>query len=105
MTIFQYSLDDEFEFAAKMPEEFFVKAMSSTRPLFITDEFIARIANTSPDEVVRELVHDLKRDRDPDETDDVLRWYYLFMDFATDFPRLMAMLGNTEPPAAAESAD
>ena len=96
MKVYHYNLAEEFEFDAKMPEEFFVKAMSSSRPLFITDEFMARIASTSPEDVVRELVRDLKRDVDPDETDDLLRWYYLFMDFATDFPRLMSMYNSGE---------
>lgn len=91
MKVYHYNLAEEFEFSARMPEEFFVKAMNSTRPLFITDDFMARIAATSPEDVVRELVRDLKRDEDPDSTDDILRWYYLFMDFATDFPRLMSM--------------
>ena len=57
--VYHYNLAEEFEFSAKMPEEFFVKAMSSSRPLFITDEFMARIASTSPEDVVRELVRDL----------------------------------------------
>lgn len=91
MRIFQYSLDDEFEFAAKMPEELLAKAMTSTRPIFLTDDFFAKISTTSPEEMVRELVSDLHREADPDETNDVLRWHYLFMDFEHDFPRLMMM--------------
>jgi hypothetical protein len=94
--VYHYNLAEEFEFSARMPEEFFVKAMNSTRPLFITDDFLARIAATSPEDVVRELVRDLKRDEDPNATDDVLRWYYLFMDFNTDFPRLMSMYNAQE---------
>jgi hypothetical protein len=65
--------------------------MHSTRPLFLTDDFIARVASTRPEAVVKELVSDLHRDADPDDTNEMLRWYYLFMDFENDFPRLMAM--------------
>lgn len=91
MATYTYSFDGDFEFEAKMPEELLVKAMHSTRPLFITDDFLARIARTTPDKVVRELVTDLHRDSSPDEADDVLRWFYLFMDFEQDFPRMLAM--------------
>jgi len=95
MKTFHYNLSDEFEFDAKMPEELLAKAMYSTRPIFLTDDFFARVSATSPDRVVRELVSDLHRDADPDDTAEVLRWHYLFMDFERDFPRLM-MLGNAE---------
>ncbi len=93
---FLYSFDPEFEFSAKMPEELLVKAMHSTRPIFITDDFIGKVAATSPAQVVRQLVQDLHRDNDPDETADVLRWHYLFMDFNNDFPRLMMMAAASE---------
>ena len=91
MKIFQYSLADEFEFEAKMPEELLAKAMTSTRPIFLTDDFFDKIGMMSPEEVVRELVSDLHREADPDDTGDALRWHYLFMDFENDFPRLMMM--------------
>ena len=91
MKTYSYSLSPDFEFDAKMPEEFLVKAMNSTRPIFLTDDFAARIASTHPEQVVRELVRDLHKDKDPDETSEVLRWHYLFMDFENDFPRLMMM--------------
>ena len=74
-----------------MPEELLAKAMTSTRPIFLTDEFFAKISTTSPEQMVRELVSDLHRETDPDDTGDVLRWHYLFMDFENDFPRLMMM--------------
>jgi hypothetical protein len=89
--IFEYSLGEEYEFSAKMPEEFFVKAMRATLPLFITEDFLHRVAAMPPEEVVRELMHDMHNDTDPNYTSEVLRWYYLFMDFKNDFPRLMAM--------------
>lgn len=95
MKTFHYNLADEFKFEAKMPEELLAKAMYSTRPIFLTDDFIARVSATSPDKVVRELVSDLHRDTGPDDTGEVLRWHYLFMDFERDFPRLM-MLSNPE---------
>ncbi len=91
MKTYQYNLADEFEFDAKMPEELLAKAMYATRPIFLTDEFLARVSATSPDDVVRELVTDLHREGDPNEAADVLRWYYLFMDFERDFPRLLMM--------------
>jgi len=91
MRIFNFSEVEPFEFSAKMPEELLVKAMSSSRPLFITDDFIARIAATTPEQVVKEMVRDLHRDTDPDDTDEMLRWHYLFMDFERDFPRLLMM--------------
>jgi len=91
MKTYRYNLAGEFEFDAKMPEELLAKAMSASRPIFLTDDFIARVSSTSPDKVVRELVSDLHRDTDPDDSDDVLRWHYLFMDFERDFPRLLMM--------------
>lgn len=91
MQSFSFRELEPFEFAAKMPEELLVKAMTATRPLFLTDDFMARIASVTPEQVVREMVRDLHRETDPDDTDDVLRWHYLFMDFERDFPRLMSM--------------
>ena len=91
MKTYRYNLAGEFEFDAKMPEELLAKAMNSTRPIFLTDDFIARVTRTSPNSMVRELVTDLHRETDPDESDEVLRWHYLFMDFENDFPRLMMM--------------
>jgi hypothetical protein len=88
---YTYNLGDEFEFSAKMPEELLAKAMHSTRPIFLTEAFIARISQSTPEQVVRELVLDLHREADPNETDELLRWHYLFMDFENDFPRLLAM--------------
>lgn len=92
MDFFSFWDDERFEFSAKMPEELLVKAMHSTRPIFLTDLFMQRIAAYSPEEVVKELVADLHREADPDESSDELRWHYLFMDFERDFPRLMMML-------------
>jgi hypothetical protein len=107
--IYQYSLGEEFEFSARMPEEFFVKAMQATRPLFITEDFMTRVSSMAPDDVVRELMHDLHNETDPNQTSELLRWHYLFMDFMNDFPRLMLMdqmraVAETkaEPPALAE---
>jgi hypothetical protein len=92
MNTYQFDwIDDGFEFTAKMPEELLVKAMSSTRPIFLTDDFMSKVAATSPEDVVRELVSDLHRDADPDDAGDVLRWHYLFMDFERDFPRLLML--------------
>jgi hypothetical protein len=89
---YTYNLGDIFEFSAKMPEELLVKAMTSTRPIFLTDDFMARVAGTTPDKVVRDLVLDLHREADPNDTDELLRWHYLFMDFEHDFPRLLMMM-------------
>ena len=66
------------------------------RPIFLTDDFMGRVAQKKPDQVIREMVRDLHRDRNPDETDEILRWYYLFMDFERDFPRLLMMQGNID---------
>ena len=97
LKIINYNFDEfEFEFSAKMPEELLVKAMHSSRPIFLTDDFIARISSTTADSVVRDLVRDLHRETNPDETAEILRWHYLFMDFERDFPRLMLMSGNVE---------
>jgi len=97
MRTYSYNLGAEFEFDAKMPEELLAKAMSSTRPIFLTDDFFARVSNMSPDQVVKELVSDLHRNTDPDEAGELLRWHYLFMDFEHDFPRLLAMGDDPEP--------
>jgi len=91
---YTYNLGDIFEFSAKMPEELLVKAMTSTRPIFLTDDFMARVARTRPDKMVQDLVLDLHREADPDDTDELLRWHYLFMDFENDFPRLLMMLNE-----------
>lgn len=96
MKTYTYNLGDIFEFTAKMPEELLVKAMSSTRPIFLTDAFIARISGTKPEQVVRELVLDLHREANPNDTDEMLRWHYLFMDFENDFPRLLLMSDEIE---------
>lgn len=95
MKIYNYSLGEEFEFSARMPEEFFVKAMQATRPLFVTEDFMSRISSMTPDEVVREMMSDLHNDTDPNMTSETLRWHYLFMDFMNDFPRLMSMQQST----------
>ncbi len=102
MKINHYSLGEEFEFSARMPEEFFVKAMQATRPLFITEDFMARVSSMSADEVVQELMHDLHNEHDPNQTNELLRWHYLFMDFTNDFPRLMTMQQNSIVEPAAE---
>jgi hypothetical protein len=94
---YTYNLGDIFEFSAKMPEELLVKAMTSTRPIFLTEDFMARVAGTTPEKMVRDLVLDLHREADPDDTDELLRWHYLYMDFENDFPRLLMML--EQPPA------
>lgn len=91
MQTFNFSFEEPFEFRPTMPEELLVKAMHSTRPLFLTDDFMARVATTRPEAVVKEMVSDLHRDAAPDDTGEMLRWYYLFMDFENDFPRLMMM--------------
>ena len=94
MYSYSFSFDPEFEFEAKMPEELLVKAMNSTRPIFLTDTLMAKVARTSPEEVVKQMVNDLHRDTDPDDTSEVLRWHYLFTDFEHDFPRMMMMLAS-----------
>lgn len=111
MKINHYSLGEEFEFSARMPEEFFVKAMQATRPLFITEDFMTRVSSMAPDEVVRELMHDLHNETDPNQTSELLRWHYLFMDFMNDLPRLMLMdqartatEAIPEPPAFPETS-
>lgn len=92
---FNFYFEEPFEFRPTMAEELLVKAMHSTRPLFLTDDFLARVASTKPEALVREMVADLHRDADPDDTAEMLRWYYLFMDFERDFPRMM-MLAEIE---------
>ena len=92
MNTYQFDwTDDGFEFSGRMPEELLVKAMNSTRPIFLTDEFMTKLAAVTAEQVVRDMITDLHRDSDADDTGDVLRWHYLFMDFERDFPRLMAM--------------
>jgi hypothetical protein len=102
--IYNYSLGEEFEFSARMPEEFFVKAMQATRPIFLTEDFMARISSMTADEVVRELMSDLHNDNEPDMTSETLRWHYLFMDFMNDFPRLMSMEHSHTQSTDAETA-
>ena len=96
MNSFSFTFEEPFEFAPRMPEELLVKAMHSTRPIFLTDHFMSQVALTKPDAVVKEMVRDLHRDADPDDTAEVLRWHYLFMDFEQDFPRLLLMAQSTE---------
>lgn len=88
---YNFSLEPEFEFEAMTPEQLLVRAMHSTRPIFITDSFIGKVSRTKPSEVIRQMVSDLHRDSHPDETADVLRWHYLFTDFEHDLPRLLMM--------------
>jgi hypothetical protein len=96
MHSFSFSFEEPFEFRPTMPEELLVKAMHSTRPLFLTADFMAQVARTRPEAVVREMVRDLHRDSDPDDTVEMLRWHYLFMDFEFDFPRLMMMSAGSD---------
>jgi len=95
---FSFEVKEDFEFLPQTPEQFFVRAMNSGLPLFLTDHFLAEISQIGPDELVEKIIDDLHRDSG--RTDATLRWFYLMMDFQDDFPRLMQLLasrGRTSP--------
>ena len=95
---FSFEVKEDFEFLPQTPEQFFVRAMNSGLPLFLTDHFLAEISQIGPDELVEKIIDDLHRDSG--HTDATLRWFYLMMDFQDDFPRLMQLLasrGRTSP--------
>jgi len=91
---FSMSFREDFEFSPQSPEQFFVRAMESGEPIYITDEFLTRVGSISPDELVDKIIADLHRDSAEEPTDPTLQWFYLFMDFREDFPRLMQLLSE-----------
>lgn len=89
---FSFEVNEDFEFLPQTPEQFFVRAMNSGVPLFLSDHFLAEIGQIGPDELVERIIDDLHRDSE--ETDPTLRWFYLMMDFQADFPRLMELMAS-----------
>lgn len=96
---FNIDVNEEFEFLPQTPEQFFVRAMNSGVPLFLTESLLNSISSIDPDELVEKIINDLHKDSE--KTDPTLRWFYLMMDFQEDFPRLMQLIAARE---AARSA-
>ncbi len=91
---FSFDVQEDFEFLPQIPEQFFVRAMCSEVPLYLTDQFLSEISQIGPDELVDKIISDLHKDSS--ETDPTLRWFYLMMDFQDDFPRLMQLLASRD---------
>lgn|GEM_PF-1454322 len=91
---FSFDVREDFEFLPQAPEQFFVRAMCSEVPLYLTDQFLSRISQIGPDELVDKIINDLHKDSS--DTDPTLRWFYLMMDFQDDFPRLMQLLASRD---------
>lgn len=87
---------EDFEFAPLIPEQFLVRAMERGRPIYITQDFLERLSDIKPDELVQKIIDDLKKDSSSEVQDPALTWFYLFMDFREDFPRLMQLLSSSE---------
>jgi len=92
------SFREDFEFSPQTPEQFFVRAMQSGAPIYLTDDFLARVGRITADELVDKIIADLHRDSAEQGTDPTLQWFYLFMDFREDFPRLMQLLSEKAEP-------
>lgn len=89
------TFSEDFEFAPHVAEQFFVRAMNRGKPIFLTKEFLEQVGRISPDELVERMIEDLRGE--PRELNDpALTWYYLFMDFKEDFPRLLQLLADKE---------
>ena len=91
---FSFDVQEDFEFLPQVPEQFFVRAMCSEVPLYLTDQFLSEISQIGPDELVDKIINDLHKDSS--DTDPTLRWFYLMMDFQDDFPRLMQLLASRD---------
>jgi len=87
---FFLSLDEGLEFEPMMPEQFFVRAMHSDRGIFITEDFLKSVNQYDVAGLCDSIMADLSRHREGD-TEDILKWYYLLMDFKEDFPRLVLL--------------
>ena len=91
---FRLDVTEDFEFLPQVPEQFFVRAMNSGVPVYLTEDLLARVSRVNPDELVDRIIDDLHKNSEG--TDPMLRWFYLMMDFQDDFPRLMQMLAQRE---------
>jgi len=89
---FRLDVTEDFEFLPQVPEQFFVRAMNSGVPVYLTDDLMARVSKVNPDELVGRIIDDLHKNSEG--TDPLLRWFYLMMDFQDDFPRLMQMMAH-----------
>ncbi len=89
------TFSEDFEFAPQVPEQFFVRAMERSQPIFLTEDFLKEVRSITPDELVEKIIQDLRKDSS-NSTDPALTWYYLFMDFQEDFPRLMQLYMRSE---------
>ncbi len=90
------TFSEDFEFAPQVPEQFFVRAMQRGEPIFLTQDFLERVGKITPDELVAKIIEDLRKGASSTPDDPALTWYYLFMDFQDDFPRLMRLLSESE---------
>lgn len=91
---FRLDVTEDYEFLPQVPEQFFVRAMNSGVPVYLTEDLLARVSRVNPDELVDRIIDDLHKSNE--ETDPLLRWFYLMMDFQDDFPRLMQMLAQRD---------
>ncbi|MEP0815340.1 MAG: hypothetical protein HRF49_11850 [bacterium] len=91
---FSFEFKPEPEFDARMPEQFFVRAMHSNKGVFLSREFLKMAESLDANEVAGHLMEDLNRESEG-EINPVLMLYYLFTDFKEEFPRMMLMKGGS----------
>ncbi|GEM_PF-5676142 len=77
-------------YRAVVPQELVARAMAEEQGVFLTEELVRRAQEITPEELIELMYEDLHRDR-REETPEILRYFYLLMDFEHDLPRLLAM--------------
>lgn len=92
MKSYEVTLQDEV-YEGVVPEELFVKAMKSGGSIYLSEELKREIADTGAKEIARMIEDDLHRENSR-LTPELLTYFYLFMDFESDFPRMLMMDGE-----------
>ncbi len=77
-------------YRAVVPQELIARAMAEEKGVFLTEELIRQAQEMTPQRLIQLMYEDLHRDS-KQETPEILRYFYLLMDFERDLPRLLAM--------------
>lgn len=85
---YKLELEEIFEFDPVMPVQLFSRACNNTRPIFLTEDFLVKLAKMPPEELADQIVEDLRHGNEI--SSDSLRLYYMLMDF-NDFNRMMML--------------
>lgn len=92
MLMFTINLDFDspVEYEGKMPIELFIRGMFSNTGVFLSESFKAQAQSFNAPLVGDLLIDDLEKGK-PILASDLLKYYYLLMDFKEDFPRYMLL--------------